>query len=98
MPGLEDAVRHFETAADHGYGDSSYPSVLEKSRGGSKNPEEVERYCKMAADQGHAHAQDNDGVCLLNGLGVEQNLREVASYFLVLAPYIAIYVNELSIY
>ncbi len=44
------------------------------------SPDEAARYFKLAADQDHAKAQFNYGICLTNGSGVEKNLDEAAKY------------------
>lgn len=44
------------------------------------SPDEAARYFKLAADQDHAKAQFNYGICLTNGSGVGKNLDEAAKY------------------
>jgi TPR repeat protein len=39
------------------------------------------RYSKLAADQAHAHAQFNCGICLHNGRGVDIDYAGVAHYY-----------------
>ncbi len=46
-----------------------------------KDYAEAVRYCKLAADQGHASAQYNLGVCYANGEGVEKDYAEAVRYY-----------------
>jgi TPR repeat protein len=44
-------------------------------------------YLKLAADQGHAFGQNNYGVCLKKGEGVEIDLKLAAHYFKLTADH-----------
>ncbi len=45
-----------------------------------KDYDEAVRYCKLAADQGHASAQNSLGLCYENGEGVEKDYAEAVRY------------------
>jgi|GEM_PF-6736013 len=53
----------------------------EKGNGVIRNEEEAVRLYRLAADQGHAHAQVNLGLMYVKGLGVAKDEREAARLF-----------------
>jgi TPR repeat protein len=49
--------------------------------GVAKDEQQAVKYYQMAADQGHARAQCNLGVCYANGKGVAKDEQQAVKYY-----------------
>jgi len=77
------AAMYFKMAADHGCGRSAYAygSILLKDNGPlEKNVPRAVSYLKMAADRGCAESALKYGLALLNGWGLDTDIKAAALY------------------
>lgn len=74
---LEEAFRLFKLSADSGYTDSFYRlgDYYEQPDGGN-DPKKAFEYYRMGAEAGDDRAQEELGLCYLNGRGIEENNEE----------------------
>lgn len=73
---------HCLQAAREGVADAQYHLAIRLLySSGNKDEQEAVRFFRMAAVQGHAHAQGYLGMCYAKGTGVAKNEQEAARYY-----------------